>query len=305
MKSTNRLSLMSNRLLKINEDANADQFGDEISKINDWFAKEYDASFSFEWNGKELKVLDGDKKETETINRADLAKKITDFPAETSESAVNEGKKLPSDVIKYCGKSDGIHYFITKESGIYKLSDGEVEEMYDMKPSELPKPDLSGKDIKTKSGGEAILLFSKGTENLVYFKREQELAEYSRGEMKEVFEEEGGDTSPIIKENRLSKFSDTIKTFLNTSESKDQEPTKIVVKDEHTLGYILPEKPDSLQILHDSILKGAPSNYNHTGSVPIGKGDKIRLATKKDFDDFRVAWSKSYENEKEYTYDHK
>jgi len=77
-----RNKLPSLRSLMEAEDS---KFGDEISKINDWFSKEYDESHQFEWDGKTLKVLDGDEKEVTTISRDELAKKIEGFPGTTNE----------------------------------------------------------------------------------------------------------------------------------------------------------------------------------------------------------------------------
>jgi hypothetical protein len=77
--------------------------------------------------------------------------------------------------------------------------------------------------------------------------------------------------------------------------------TKIVVLNEHTFGYILPQLPNDVQILHSSILKGSPFGINQS-SAPIRSGDVIRLATSMDFNDFRVVESNSYKNTDEYEY---
>jgi hypothetical protein len=77
--------------------------------------------------------------------------------------------------------------------------------------------------------------------------------------------------------------------------------TKIVVLNEHTLGYILPQLPNDVQILHSSILKGSPFGINQS-SAPIRSGDVIRLATSCDFNNFRVVESNSYKNTDEYEY---
>ena len=56
--------------------------------------------------------------------------------------------------------------------------------------------------------------------------------------------------------------------------------TKLVVFNEHTLGYILPETPKTLGILHSSILKGACFEV-HPKSKHISSIDKVRLAKEK------------------------
>ncbi len=65
--------------------------------------------------------------------------------------------------------------------------------------------------------------------------------------------------------------------------------TKLVVFNEHTLGYITPEFPQYIQPLRASILKGAPFETVETPKC-ISKADKIRLASAKDFDDFRCSF---------------
>lgn len=65
-------------------------FGDEVSQISNWFTNEYDESYSFQWDGDNLKVLDGEKKDVETISRADLAGKIEGFPEKVAETKLNE-----------------------------------------------------------------------------------------------------------------------------------------------------------------------------------------------------------------------
>jgi len=64
---------------------------------------------------------------------------------------------------------------------------------------------------------------------------------------------------------------------------------KLVVFNEHTLGYISPELPQYVQPLRASILKGAPFETHETSKY-ISKADNIRLASAKDFDDFRCSF---------------
>jgi hypothetical protein len=64
--------------------------------------------------------------------------------------------------------------------------------------------------------------------------------------------------------------------------------TKIVVLNEHTLGYIIPQLPNYVQILHSSILRGSPYGL-YPDSILIGSGDTIRLASSVDFDEYRVS----------------
>jgi hypothetical protein len=74
---------------------------------------------------------------------------------------------------------------------------------------------------------------------------------------------------------------------------------KLVVMNEHTLGYVFPEQPKYLHTLHSSILKG--STYPNDGqSIYIGTSDKIRLASLVDFNEFRVSM-KGY-NDTEYEF---
>lgn len=99
-------------------------------------------------------------------------------------------------------------------------------------------------------------------------------------------------------------------TTLNTgataisSEIRDDSSTKIklVVYKEHTLGYILPELPDSVQILHSSPLKGAIGTTNLQDNYHINNLNEIRLASEKDFDDFRVDF-KGYDDKQVYEYE--
>lgn len=73
---------------------------------------------------------------------------------------------------------------------------------------------------------------------------------------------------------------------------------KLVVVDAHTLGYILPQIPDKVQILHTSILKGSP--YSDSSAIFVSR-HKIRLASAEDFEDFRCVFG-SFENPLEYEY---
>lgn len=75
------------------------------------------------------------------------------------------------------------------------------------------------------------------------------------------------------------------------------EKTKLIVADEHTIGYIIPNS-NMVCILHASVLMGATS-YNTP--KPIYMFKKIRLATESDFNNFRVSFQ-GFNNEKEYEY---
>jgi len=65
-------------------------------------------------------------------------------------------------------------------------------------------------------------------------------------------------------------------------------PKKItyVVANEHTLGFIHPDLPDYIQIMHTSILRGSYWN-GLSGAQPVS-GNTIRQASLKDFEDYRV-----------------
>jgi len=78
-----------------------------------------------------------------------------------------------------------------------------------------------------------------------------------------------------------------------------QAKIKLVVFNEHTLGYIIPEIPNYIQPLRASILKGAPFETIETSKC-IAKSDKIRLASAKDFDDFRCSFFGYTEEEYEF-----
>jgi hypothetical protein len=75
------------------------------------------------------------------------------------------------------------------------------------------------------------------------------------------------------------------------------ERTRLIVADEHTLGYIMPNST-MVGVLHASILRGATSSES---PKPIYMFEKIRLASEKDFNDFRVSFQ-GYQNEIEYEY---
>lgn len=84
-----------------------------------------------------------------------------------------------------------------------------------------------------------------------------------------------------------------------------QDRIKLVVVNEHTLGYIFPPsayKEHSgltfVNILHASVLKGAVQTSN---PILIGSTHTVRLASEKDFDDFRVVF-RGYENKNEYEF---
>lgn len=79
------------------------------------------------------------------------------------------------------------------------------------------------------------------------------------------------------------------------------ELIKLVVYNEHTLGYILPYLKNNLQILHSSVLRGSPKKSDDYGSFYINTNDTVRLATEKDFDDYRVSFE-GFKSDPNYEY---
>jgi len=74
---------------------------------------------------------------------------------------------------------------------------------------------------------------------------------------------------------------------------------KIVVCDEHTLGYIDPETPNNVSVLSSSVRRGATTTANQSYSKNQFK--KIRLANSEDFDTFRVS-EDGYRRDMDYEY---
>jgi hypothetical protein len=79
------------------------------------------------------------------------------------------------------------------------------------------------------------------------------------------------------------------------------EKIKLVVLEENTLGYILPELPNYVSILHTSTLRG--SYYNGMGSSIYLGNKPIRLASEKDFDNFRVCFDGYKKRPQEYEFE--
>lgn len=77
-------------------------------------------------------------------------------------------------------------------------------------------------------------------------------------------------------------------------------PIKLVVVNENILGFIFPDS-NNVSILHASILKGCLTHSDNDGFFMLNKNDVVRLATKKDFEDFRVQFANVYDTE-EYEY---
>jgi hypothetical protein len=75
---------------------------------------------------------------------------------------------------------------------------------------------------------------------------------------------------------------------------------KLVVFNEHTLGYIVPELPKYMFPIRASILKGATFETSDSSKL-ISSNDKVRLASEQDFDDFRVCFG-GFGNESEYEF---
>ena len=79
---------------------------------------------------------------------------------------------------------------------------------------------------------------------------------------------------------------------------------KLVVINENTLGYIMPEIPNCVDVFRAKITIPNSSRFTSNGGCQIlYNSDNIRLANKKDFDYFDVSFAKAYENNNEYEYD--
>lgn len=76
---------------------------------------------------------------------------------------------------------------------------------------------------------------------------------------------------------------------------------KLVVWKEHTLGYIFPQMPNCLCILHASILKGATFEVHPESKYIRDNDPDIRLASEKDFKEFNHSFE-GYRNINEYEY---
>ena len=79
------------------------------------------------------------------------------------------------------------------------------------------------------------------------------------------------------------------------------EKIKLVVYNEYALGYIMPELPDTVCTLSDRVTLGAPFRVMDEPYY-IGANDTVRLASKKDFETFRVVFD-GYDNPQEYEFD--
>ena len=76
--------------------------------------------------------------------------------------------------------------------------------------------------------------------------------------------------------------------------------TKLVVIDEHTLGYIDSRSPNLYSTLHSSILRGA-SFVLWPGSRVLSSLHNVRLATEQDFKDYRCCF-KGFKESGDYEY---
>lgn len=75
---------------------------------------------------------------------------------------------------------------------------------------------------------------------------------------------------------------------------------KLVVVNEHTLGYIEPGRPHTLCVLRSSVLRGAPFTTMNDPRF-LSPSDRVRLAGRQDFEDYRICFD-GYEDESIYEY---
>ena len=70
---------------------------------------------------------------------------------------------------------------------------------------------------------------------------------------------------------------------------KAMDKIKLAVYNEYALGYIMPERPDTFYTLKDSVLRGAPWRVMREPYF-IGPNATVRLAGRKDFEDFGLSF---------------
>jgi len=68
---------------------------------------------------------------------------------------------------------------------------------------------------------------------------------------------------------------------------KPLSKSQYVVMNEHTLGYIQPQLPKLMGVLHGSVLRGSPHDWRN-GPVWLADSAKLRPATRQDFADYCV-----------------
>lgn len=105
----------------------------------------------------------------------------------------------------------------------------------------------------------------------------------------------------------IEKIKEVAKTgqYISSNSLGNENRIKLVVIDEHTLGYINPDAPTQAYPLQVSILKGGTPSYPFGGAgQPIYLEDKkVRLASERDFDEYRVSFE-GYKNDPAYEYAH-
>lgn len=75
---------------------------------------------------------------------------------------------------------------------------------------------------------------------------------------------------------------------------------RLVVYEEHTLGYIEPERPNTLCVIWGSGLRNSPYSFGQVTTIsPVYA---LRTASEKDFNDFNVSF-KGYDNREIYLYE--
>ena len=87
----------------------------------------------------------------------------------------------------------------------------------------------------------------------------------------------------------------------NNSKFSDRDRIKVVVYNEYALGYIMPERPNTVYTLADSVLRGAPFRVM-LEPYYISSHDTVRLAGRQDFETFKVVFD-GYDNTDVYEFD--